>query len=87
MVIVQGRPTRGVGSRFSKEILPRIQYYQGPHPTWGAKTILSELIAQLPLKGIDFQDLVEPNFFGTLKSLQIEVPFHWNTLKILGMFH
>ena len=45
-----------------------------------------ELIAQLPLKGIDFQNLVEPNFLDTLKTLQLEVPFDWKTMKINTTF-
>ena len=45
-----------------------------------------ELIAQLPLKGIDFQNLVEPNFLNTLKTLQLEVPFDWKTMKINTTF-
>jgi hypothetical protein len=47
---------------------------------------VNELIAQLPIKGIDFQDLVEPNFLNTLHSLQLEFPFDWNSFKIVTTF-
>jgi hypothetical protein len=47
---------------------------------------VKELIAQLPIKGIGFQDLVEPNFFNTLISLQFEFPFDWGSFKINTTF-
>ena len=47
---------------------------------------VNELIAQLPIKGIGFQDLVEPNFFNTLISLQFEFPFDWGSFKINTTF-
>jgi hypothetical protein len=47
---------------------------------------VKELIAQLPIKGIDFQDLVEPNFINTLITLQFELPFDWEDYKINTTF-
>ena len=47
---------------------------------------VNELITQLPVKGLDFKDLVEPNFFLTLKNLQLEIPFDWKTAKIITTF-
>lgn len=41
-----------------------------------------ELVAQLPFKGLEFQNLVEPEFYNTLKSLQFELPFNWVNSKI-----
>ena len=43
-------------------------------------------IAQLPIKGLDFQELVEPHFLNTLKNLQLEMPFDWKITKINTTF-
>ena len=45
-----------------------------------------ELVAQLPFKGLEFQNLVEPEFYNTLKSLQFELPFNWANAKINTTF-
>lgn len=47
---------------------------------------VNELITQLPIKGLGFNDLVEPDFFRTLKNLQLELPFDWKTAKITTTF-
>ena len=47
---------------------------------------VKELIAQLPLKGIQFEALVEPQFLTTLKNLQFEFPFDWLNAKINTTF-
>jgi hypothetical protein len=52
---IQGRPISGAGSTISEPIKIRILYYRGLYPSWGAKTIVNELLqvdgfelAQLP---------------------------------------
>jgi hypothetical protein len=47
---------------------------------------VKELVDQLPIKGIDFNDLVEPDFLKTLKELQLELPFNWRATKIVTTF-
>ena len=47
---------------------------------------INGLIAQLPIKGLDFQELVEPHFLNTLKNLQLEMPFDWKITKINTTF-
>lgn len=47
---------------------------------------VKELVAQLPIKGIEFIDLVEPDFLKSLNHLQLELPFNWTTTKIVTTF-
>lgn len=40
----QGRPLMGAGSTIAAPLRNRILYYRGLYPSWGAKTIINELI-------------------------------------------
>ena len=43
---------------------------------------INGLITQLPIKGLGFHELVEPDFLNTLKNRQLELPFEWQNTKI-----
>jgi hypothetical protein len=47
---------------------------------------VKKLVAQLPIKGIEFNDLVEPNILKSLKELRLELPFNWQDTKIITTF-
>ena len=41
-----------------------------------------ELIASLPIKGIDFESIAGKNYANRLKNKQLEIPLDWETVKI-----